>query len=179
VFGFGSIINTATHAPWLASDKTGGSTTLKGQRANILSSFGYQRGWNFRSNTGFTALGIQRVIEGATAINGVLFRIKHDMLEGFDRREVGYDRVEIDRDYIELIQPQSSKGDEDNLNGTHHVLLSIEPNERIWVYVPQEAYCVEANEDHPILQSYVDTVSACCLKIQRRVDPFLQGFNAI
>ena len=164
VFGFGSIMNTATHAPWLASDKTGGgSKTLKGQRANIRSSFGYRRGWNFRSNTGFTALGIQRE-EGATHINGVLFRIKHDMLEGFDRREVGYDRVEVDRDCIELIPPQSSEGDEAHVNETHHVLLNIQMNEKIWVYVPQETYCAEANEDHPILQSYVDTVMQGCLE---------------
>jgi len=163
VFGFGSIINTATHAPWLATDETGSSTTLQGQRATILASFGYRRGWNFRSNTGFTALGIQRA-QDASAINGVLFRIKHFLLEGFDRREVGYDRVEIARECIELIPPQSSERVEPEKIHTHHVLLNILPAERIWVYVPQESFYAEANEDHPILQSYVDTVMQGCLE---------------
>jgi hypothetical protein len=31
-------------------------------------------------------------------------------------------------------------------------------------YIPQEAYCAEASEDHPILQSYVDTVMQGCLE---------------
>lgn len=172
VFGFGSIINTATHAPWLAltssidNNSTNGSnignTALQGQRATILATFGFKRGWTYRSPTGFTALGVYRV-EEATDINGVLFRIKHDMLEGFDRREVGYDRVEILRDDIELIQPQS-KDDGAVEKHTNHVLLNIQEGERIWVYIPKESFCMEANEDHPILQSYVDTVLQGCLE---------------
>ena len=48
IFGFGSIINTDTHAPWLtgtSSDEDNEDCTiLKGQRATILASFGYSRG---------------------------------------------------------------------------------------------------------------------------------------
>lgn len=163
VFGFGSIINTATHAPWLASDKDSNCTVLQGQRATILKGFGYKRGWTFRSVTGFTALGIQRE-EAPTDINGVLFRIRHDMLEGFDRREVGYDRVEIDRNCIELIPPESGEADGPDAKCSNQVLLDIQPREKVWVYVPQESFCAEANEDHPILQSYVDTVMQGCLE---------------
>ena len=165
VFAFGSIINTKTHSPWLSADEQSGKngTTLQGQRATVLASFGYRRGWNFRSNTGFTALGIQRA-EEATDINGVLFRIRHHMLPGFDNREVGYDRVEIDRKCIELNPPQVSENDKDHKMNAHHVLLDIQPGEKIWVYVPQDSFCAEANEDHPILQSYVDTVMQGCLE---------------
>lgn len=163
VFGFGSIINTATHAPWLASDKDSNCTVLQGQRATILKSFGYKRGWTFRSATGFTALGLLRE-EEANDINGVLFRIRHDLLEGFDRREVGYDRVEIDRNCIKLIPPEESETNEPDANKySHQVVLDIQVGEKIWVYVPQESFCAEANEDHPILQSYVDTVMQGCL----------------
>ncbi len=105
VFGFGSIINTTTHAPWLAADSK--DTTLLGQRATILESFGFTRGWNFRSATGFTALGITRKEEEASDVNGVLFRITKEMLSGFDRREVGYDRVNIPLDQLRLINPSS------------------------------------------------------------------------
>jgi cation transport regulator ChaC len=165
VFGFGSIINTATHAPWLSkqvdesSDNKNHSITLPGQQARILASFGYRRGWNFRSNTGFTALGITKDEEQATDINGVVFRITQEMLADFDRREVGYDRVEITKDDLKLISPGSSKEGEEveNLMGK-----SGSRNGKVWVYIPQEAY--EANEDHPILQSYVDTVMQGCLE---------------
>jgi hypothetical protein len=159
VFGFGSIINTTTHAPWLSkqadvnepadnNSNSAKTVTLPGQQAKILASFGYRRGWNFRSNTGFTALGITiaKGEEQAADINGVLFRITEEMLADFDRREVGYDRVEIIMDDIEL------QAENETSNG------------KMWVYIPQEASCAEANEDHPILQSYVDTVMQGCLE---------------
>jgi cation transport regulator ChaC len=111
IFGFGSIINTETHAPWLTSssststvdnNSTTGSSALPGQRATLQANLGYQRGWNFRSNTGFTALGVMPTKnngeEVGSDINGVLFRIPRSMIEAFDRREVGYDRVELPRD---------------------------------------------------------------------------------
>jgi len=159
VFGFGSIINTDTHAPWV-SGVLSGSKALQGQRAFIRSSLGYRRGWNFRSNTGFTALGVTKDESEATDINGVLFQIPHSMFEGFDRREVGYDRVELSREDFELI-PLKEGQEGNNKNGA---VLDIQPNERVWFYVPQPSYCAEANENHPILQSYVDTVMQGCLE---------------
>ena len=35
-------------------------------------------------------------------MNGVLFRVPSHMMPGFDRREVGYDKVQIPLKYIEL-----------------------------------------------------------------------------
>jgi len=159
VFGFGSIINTDTHAAWI-SGISSSSKALQGQRAFIRSSFGYRRGWNFRSNTGFTALGVTRDKNEATDINGVLFRIPHSTLEGFDRREVGYDRVELSREDFELIPQTEGEGDDKR----NDVILDIQSNERVWFYVPQPSFCVEANENYPILQSYVDTVMQGCLE---------------
>eukprot|EP00588_Corethron_pennatum_P012599 CAMPEP_0194276572 /NCGR_PEP_ID=MMETSP0169-20130528/9126_1 /TAXON_ID=218684 /ORGANISM="Corethron pennatum, Strain L29A3" /LENGTH=1199 /DNA_ID=CAMNT_0039020315 /DNA_START=42 /DNA_END=3641 /DNA_ORIENTATION=+ len=156
VFGFGSIINTDTHAPWVSGVISDGKA-LQGQRASIRPSFGYRRGWNFRSNTGFTALGIVKDETGGTAINGVLFRIPHSMFAGFDRREVGYDRVAVGRDHFELIPLAAEGGDGKD------VALDIRPTEKVWVYVPQASFRCEANEEYPILQSYVDTVMQGCL----------------
>jgi hypothetical protein len=143
VFGFGSIINSSTHAPWLAteskSDDKECETALSGQRSTILSSFGYRRGWNFRSATGFTALGITNV-GSATDINGVLFRITGDMLSGFNRREVGYDRVEIPIEHLKLFDaPDTSKKSDTKSEKAHHcfVKLDIKPDEKIWVSAPR------------------------------------------
>jgi hypothetical protein len=43
---------------------------------------------------------------------GVLFRITEEMLADFDRREVGYDRVEIKMEDIELLARESSSDKE-------------------------------------------------------------------
>lgn len=154
LFGFGSIINVGTHASWMGD----GSQALKGQRANVRASFGYRRSWNFRSSTGFTALGITKDgAAGGTVINGVLFRIPRSMLPGFDRREVGYDRVEINLEHLDLLPGADSAG------GLEFNSLSIADGAKIWVYVPKLSSCAESNEDHPILQSYVDTVMQGCL----------------
>ena len=69
------------------------------------------------------------------------------MLEAFDRREVGYDRVEIEKKHCDLASYEDSTSDS--------TVLNIQPHEKIWVYVPQKSYCQVANEQHPILQSYV------------------------
>ena len=70
------------------------------------------------------------------------------MVEGFDKREVGYDRVNIPLDQM-IINPSDTFG-------------QIETDERIWMYVPQ--HFQKADEKHPLLQSYVDTVMHGCLE---------------
>ena len=172
IFGFGSIINTNTHAPWVSSPTTTAAETatssttagkLPGQRAIVRAGWGYRRGWNFRSNTGFTALGVVRCAGedagDACDINGVVFRVTREMLADFDRREVGYDRVELPKDQLVLHSLSESVTTSENLMD---VELQIRPTETIWVYVPQQTLL--ADEDHPILQSYVDTVCQGCLE---------------
>jgi len=174
IFGFGSIINVATHAPWISSGDAAGecssASSLPGRPAVVSARMGYQRGWNFRSNTGFTALGIRRVVVNTSAttedadsalpaaeeqvasdINGVLFRIRHSVLADFDRREVGYDRVQIPFDCIDF--PPLTEAVE--------CIDNIPSDARLWVYVPRDV--LPADEDHPVLQSYVDTVMQGCL----------------
>jgi hypothetical protein len=168
IFGFGSIINTETHAPWLAghiiisnssqhNNNQQHAHCLPGQKVSLRN---YQRGWNFRSNTGFTALGVEKCNtnnddDEPAVINGVLFRMPRSMLGAFDRREVGYDRVELTLEDLIIEEPPS------NTNG---FVFDKQEHEKIWIYVPQKAYCLEADEDHPILQSYVDTVLQGCLE---------------
>ncbi|CAB9501885.1 NB-ARC domain [Seminavis robusta] len=169
VFGFGSIINSSTHAAWLENDNdtTTGTTSkepLKGQVVRIRASFGYERRWNFRSTTGFTALGVSRTTTGITGtstnagMNGVLFQVPLSMMPGFDRREVGYDKVQIPMEHIDL----NPKHDEDALPQLS--LFQLTSNDKIWIYVPQARQCLEADENHPLLQSYVDTVLQGCLE---------------
>jgi hypothetical protein len=75
------------------------------------------------------------------------------MLSDFDRREVGYDRVEMNLEHLELLPGADSAG------GLEFNTLSRADGAKLWVYVPKPSFCAEPNEDHPILQSYVDTVT--------------------
>jgi hypothetical protein len=42
--------------------------------------------------------------------------------------------------------------------------FTILPHEKIYIYIPQPQFCLQADVDHPILQSYVDTVLQGCLQ---------------
>ena len=93
-------MNTSTHATW-NTDKSS-SSTIPGAVATIKKCFGYKRKWNFRSTTGFTALGVIKAggsvdssEDDADDINGVLFRVPREEIPNFDRREVGYTRVDV------------------------------------------------------------------------------------
>ena len=175
VFGYGSIMNTETHGPWLKNlDQEYSSASLPGRRARVH--VGYERGWTFRSNTGFTALGLTRKNGTACSINGVVFRIPHSALQDFDRREVGYDRVEIALEDLDVLvgnaDGDTAAGGMDfadtqqetssPMSKSKDAPFRIFSNEKVWVYVPQKSQ--EADEDHPILQSYVDTVLQGCLE---------------
>lgn len=134
-----------------------------------MASWGWRRGWNFRSNTGFTALGIVqcRSEEGGSTtgtdndrpsdINGVVFRVTKDLLRDFDRRELGYDRIALPKEHLVFVAPAAP-----NHGPQQEVKLSIRDDDTVWVYVPQQMQL--ADEDHPILQSYVDTVCQGCLE---------------
>ena len=157
LFGFGSIMNTSTHASWFPSNPNGngntpGITSLPGTIATLSKEFGYERRWNFRSNTGFTALGVTTSGQGQE-INGVLFRVPRWMMPGFDRREVGYTKLAIPLEYLIL--------DDSHPKCTRFENLSPQKS-KIWWYVPDR--CRSADEAHPLLQSYVDTVLQGCLE---------------
>ena len=177
VFGFGSIMNSSTHAPWLEASSTnhGGAAkmplaALPGTIVRLRPSFGYERRWNFRSTTGFTALGVSRVPPLTTAttavtapprdMNGVLFQVPSSMMPGFDRREIGYDKVRIPLDCLELCQDRLCA----TKSSTTAAFPTLTASDKIWIYVPHTNQCREADENHPLLQSYVDTVLQGCLE---------------
>lgn len=156
IFGFGSIMNTSTHATWQTPDrKTSG--TNPGAVVTIKRSFGFKRKWNFRSSTGFTALGVVPVEEeDAGDINGVIFRVPKEEMPNFDRREVGYEKVEVPYNFLEF-HPDLS-------GSTEQTQFNLGSNDNIWLYVPLPSQTMNADENHPLLQSYVDTVLQGCLE---------------
>ncbi|KAL7522556.1 hypothetical protein ACHAWX_007296 [Stephanocyclus meneghinianus] len=155
IFGFGSIMDTSTHATWQAS-----SAPMSGAVATISKRFGYQRQWNFRSSTGFTALGVSKAEASrdcdSCEINGVLFRVPVSEMENFDKREVGYERIVVPLDMITFHH---------EMTGIHQqTQFALSKADRIWIYVPLSSHVMCADENHPLLQSYVDTVLRGCLE---------------
>ncbi|KAG7360875.1 tetratricopeptide repeat family protein [Nitzschia inconspicua] len=188
IFGFGSIMNTSTHAPWLQpsgkgndvlnkrSSSSSSFSVLPGAVVTLTKEFGYERRWNFRSSTGFTALGVSKAksVNAASDINGVLFQVPKEMMPGFDRREVGYEKVPIP---IEFLRFDNGDLVENDRNGNSCLCYKqLNSNSRLWLYVPLPSFSKPADENHPLLQSYVDTVLQGCLEWggERMADIFIQ-----
>jgi tetratricopeptide (TPR) repeat protein len=167
IFGFGSIMNRGTH----------GEMVLPGVSVVLSKEFGYKRRWNFRSSTGFTALGVSKISpsssdEDAMDVNGVLFRATQSMIPVFDRREVGYEKVRIPLENLEFVVSDETETEiktninviDENENDSSSWYKELGPNDRLWLYVPLTSHKKMADENHPLLQSYVDTVLQGCLE---------------
>ncbi|USH01130.1 gamma-glutamylcyclotransferase [Grimontia kaedaensis] len=102
---------------------------------------GLQRHWG---HTGSPVMSHLVVKEGEGQCNGVLVRIDDDALEVFDIREAGYQRVPLDSQRIQVLEKD---------------FVFDGP---VFVYVTHDVIAPCSN--HPIAQSYVDTVLAGCLR---------------
>eukprot|EP01048_Picozoa_sp_COSAG05_P003838 COSAG05_NODE_188_length_14697_cov_11.861145_2_plen_338_part_00 len=153
VFGYGSIISPA-------SRKSSGADA-PAYMARLRPSFGHTRAWNFRKNTGFTALGLKSLGEdaqAATPVCGVVFPVA-EALSALDEREVGYERVEVPLCHITITPLAPAEGEpEPKLSVEELTELLREGRARVWTYVPCAECSFEANLDFPICQTYVDTV---------------------
>ncbi len=111
---------------------------------------GFQRSWG--KVDGSYQLSPLVVSPGDGSCNGVVIEVPDQELVEFDRRERGYHRVEVSLDQLELTDTLSLK-------------------RPVWIYIKNDAEdpCV----NHPIMQTYVDTVMAGCLSIS---DAFAQHF---
>eukprot|EP00986_Skeletonema_menzelii_P016585 scaffold15100_cov130-Skeletonema_menzelii.AAC.2 len=188
IFGFGSIMNTSTHAIWKTSSSSSTESILPGVIATISKEFGYKRQWSFRSTTGFTALGVigrdstsgvnnNNNNNSGSEINGVIYQVPTEDMPDFDRREVGYTKIRVPLEYITIQHDNNNNNNHnttkknDNNNATttrvHYrkqANFTFTPNDNIWLYVPLPGHTQYADETHPLLQSYVDTVLQGCLE---------------
>lgn len=107
---------------------------------------------------GFTALGVVATENEheASDINGVLYQVAKEEMPNFDRREVGYKKVEVPLKFLKF-QP-------DLVGPTAQTTFDFGPTDKIWLYVPLPSQTMYADENHPLLQSYVDTVLQGCLE---------------
>ena len=162
LFGYGSIINEASR------QTTALNAGMPAEPAVIvrLHDSSLRRRWCFRSHTGFTALGLERKKcnedLNSKPIVGILFPVNKDVLDEFDAREVGYQRISIDPSLIDVFE---DFGDDltKQVARQYRDLLRIEQT-KVWVYIPEEDRAKAPDKDHPILQSYLDVCLRGCLE---------------
>jgi hypothetical protein len=79
--------------------------------AELRPGFGHVRCWNFRKDTGFTALGIRPATGpeagAAGGVNGVVFPVDEHM-SAIDARELGYDRVRVPPAQLSVLPPPAA-----------------------------------------------------------------------
>ena len=120
---------------------------------------GYQRGWFMRSKgagLGITYLGV--VEDVVSSLNAVVYEVDVKELAATDRRERAYCRVAVAPAAVKLL----SAGD--SVRG------------QIWIYEVRPGEASAADEDHPVVQSYVDIFLDGCLEQEERFH--LQAFAA-
>ena len=143
IFGYGSLICADSRA----------RTGITGD-AIPVTALNIERSWSVPvPEARTTAVGATQ--KTGARCNGVIFPVSEDMLEQFDIREAGYDRIRLSTDQI----------DSDQL---------LPDNLRIWVYVGQSTH--RASPEHPIPQSYVDVIFNGCFSYGHQfTDTFIRS----
>lgn len=152
VFAYGSLLNKGSR------ERTFHTASV--YKAYIKSNSGYLRTFNFRSKTGFTALGLTKSDNNKckSIINGLIIEVENSQgFQQLDSREIGYNRIDI-TEYVEVIFNQNDDNNDDNTDNN-------DVNKKIWVYVPSVNNAKLADQEFPICQTYVDTVLEGCLEL--------------
>jgi hypothetical protein len=129
--------------------------------ARPVTVLGYQRGWYVASKgagLGTTYLGVVR--DAARSLNAVLYEIGTSELEATDQRERRYCRVLVTPSALEFL----SGGDKPSTQA------------QIWIYEIRAGEERLPDEEHPLVQSYVDLFLAGCLEQELHFQ--LPGFAA-
>ena len=164
IFGYGSILNAESRR------STGGPARIAVAQLRQLPGIGtVGLAWNFQSATGFTALGLEPAAADPAPppVRGVLFPADRHM-DAFDSREDGYRRVRVPAAELHLCDAPAA-GSAEVLQPAEEVASlrrRLDAEEaRAWTYVPLPECVSQPDKEHPICQTYVDTVLGGCLDV--------------
>lgn len=157
IFGFGSIINDRSRR----SSAPGCTHVVQ---ARIHAQWEWTRCWNFRSPTGFTALGLVKRDAGAcgaSSVNGVVFPVTEEQLAAFDARETGYRRELVPPAlWLAVTSPQLP-----HLARLERAVEMRRSSLSCWAYVPECDAAMAADAEHPLVQTYIDCVLEGCIAL--------------
>ena len=125
IFGYGSLVNNESRY-----------LTIKRYtepiKVIINSSFGYVRKWNYyNEDKNIIALGLEKENVGNN-INGILFDINDNEIALLDKREIGYEKIIIQPNFINILSKEK--------------LLNTDSI--IYTYVPKKDYILVNNIDN-------------------------------
>jgi hypothetical protein len=126
IFGYGSLVNNESRF-----------LTLKRHTEQIKvvldCNFGYVRKWNYyNKDKNIIALGLEKQVVGDN-INGILFNVYDDEFALLDKREIGYEKITIPPNYVNVL----SKDKLQNIDNTI-----------IYTYIPKKDYILSNNIDY-------------------------------
>lgn len=158
VFGYGSLICPE-------SRKLTNPTLARKQALPVLV-HNVERQFTARTASGYTAMDL-RLNEDAKTTGVLLGPLTDQQLSDLDEREVGYDRLPVPLEDIEMVD---FLDEEKFYNHEHPVFLAKENKldgnaVNVWMYMHSNP--TFADQSHPIAQSYVDIIIRGCLRISR------------
>ena len=149
IVGYGSLINLASLR----------RTLPKVQESHPVRIHGYKRSWNAQEDMtnsfSTTYLGIEK--DELSLFNGVLFEVDESQLDLIDSREFLYNRIELSRNSIEVLDSD----------------FELKKEQKIWIYLTKTPK--NATAEFPLIQSYIDVCIKGCLEIEEHFS--LHGFT--
>lgn len=153
IFGYGSLLCAHSRA-----------LTAPPNTATAVVVHGVQRVWGKRTAS-MTAMGI--CLQRGASTAGVILPVAETDLPMFDGRERGYARVLLGLDHVDVVP---DLGDAYYTENEHHQVFwkakkgnNKHDTIQVWAYFPNTL--TPADSQHPIVQSYVDTILRGCLAV--------------
>ncbi len=155
VFGYGSLINTASRL----------RTVPDAHEIIPVNVSRMARGWwlnSTRRKRPITYLSVVKTDNLSDVCNGVLFEVNDETLAALDKREQGYDRVKFTAEDVTCLRT----GD------------ALPEAVTLWTYVVQPEVCKQVpSQAYPLLYSYVDICLLGCLQMEHLAQAELGDFT--
>ncbi len=147
IFGYGSLLSSASRFQTLQEEV----------KAIPLTLFGYKRSWNTRASQlggGITFLGLEPVEN--SFCNGIVFPVDEEQFVRLAKREAGYQQVELPIEAFQWADPSNS--------------LDIK-TVTTFCFVSEN----RPDNEHPIVQSYLDLCLEGCIELENDFDCIKEG----
>lgn len=146
IFGYGSLIEKSSRQ----------QTTPKAEIAYPVKVKGFKRGWFARTGViGFSTTFLGCIYDKESYVNGVIYEVSEQELKLTDNRELGYKRIQIKQDSLELFVDSSL------LNKEICIWIYISPFLKNEIPVSRLP-----SSEFPLIQSYIDICLNGCLEIE-------------
>ena len=155
IFGYGSLICQHSRSLTATQEFSGGAVVAAATPVLVR---GLERVWSVRAPA-FCAMGVQ--FRPHAECVGVLVPVhSSDELARLDERELGYQRVLLDRNNVVRVP---FLDEDEHYNAVFSGGGCSDGVINIWCYVQEEEWSSPPTAESPLVQSYIDTILRGCL----------------